>query len=44
MAFAWAFRVCLLLMGAAVLSIMLIREGPVGVLARAKPPETATEP
>jgi MFS family permease len=29
-AFAWAFRVCLLLMGAAVISILRIREGTVG--------------
>jgi MFS family permease len=43
-AFTWAFRVCLLLMGAAVVSIMLIREGPVGVLRPAKPPETASQP
>ncbi len=36
-AFAWAFRVCLLLMGAAVVSIWRIREGPAGLPAPAKP-------
>ena len=36
-AFAWAFRICLLLVGAALVSIALIREGPAGLPSQAKP-------
>jgi MFS family permease len=36
-AFAWAFRICLLLVGAALVSIALIREGPAGLPSPAKP-------
>ncbi|MFQ5846209.1 MAG: MFS transporter [Candidatus Methylomirabilales bacterium] len=40
-AFAWAFRLCLGLMGAAVLCIAWIREGPVPLTASAKPLESS---
>ena len=43
-AFAWAFRVCLLLMGVAIVSILWIREGPAGLPSPAKRSDDSPAP